>query len=143
MIDSQLIFSNAQDIAGTSDTITGTNIVDLGSLVNHKGDALSGVVNVTGAMALNIVVTTALAGNTAVVTFKLFDHSTTTPSNGRQLITFAVTLGASGYPAGTQICSIPLPAMELGRYLGFYVQIANASLTGNVTAWIGPVHQQP
>ena len=143
MIDSELIFSNAQDIAGTSETITGTNIVDLGSLKDHKGNALSGVVNVTGAMALNIVVTTALAGNGSVVTFKLFDHSTTTPSSGRQLITFAVTLGAAGYPAGTQICSIPLPAMELSRYLGFYVAIASAALTGNVTAWIGPVHQQP
>lgn len=143
MIDSELIFSNAQSVAGTSETITGTNIVDLGSLKDHKGNALSGVVNVTGAMALNIVVTTALAGNTAVVTFKLFDHSTTNPSAGRQLITLAVTLGVSGYPAGTQICSIPLPSMKLGRYLGFYVAIETATLSGNVSAWIGPVHQQP
>lgn len=148
IMDSTLVFAEALDISDLTAyaAVNFTNVVDLGAIVDHKGSALSTRANVTGAMALNIVVEdTALAGNgSTTVTFSLYDHSTITPwTGGRKLMEFTITVSATSHPDGTQICSLPLPAMALSRYLGVTSLVAAGDLTaGAVTAWLGPVTQQ-
>lgn len=148
-MDAQLIFAEALDITDTSSyvAINFTNVLDLGAIKDHKGDSIQHVVNAGGKTALNIIVENiALVGDgSTTVTFSLYDHTTVTPwSGGRKLMEFTITVSATNYPAGTQICSLPLPAMEMNRYLGVTSLVAAGDLTaGSVTAWIGPVTQQP
>lgn len=148
-MDKDWLFAEALDISDLTAyaAVNFTNVVDTGALINHKGDSISQVLNAGGRAALNIVVEdTALAGNgSTTVTFSLYDHTTVTPwTGGRKLMEFTITVSATNYPDGTQICSLPLPAMELSRYLGVTSLVAAGDLTaGAVTAWIGPVTQQP
>lgn len=149
IMDSQLLFAEALDISDLTAyaAVNFTNVIDLGAIKDHKGNSIQHVINAGGQLALNIVVEdTALAGDgSTTVTFSLYDHTTATPwTGGRKLMEFTITVSATNYPDGTQICSLPLPAMKINRYLGVTSLVAAGDLTaGAVTAWIGPVTVQP
>jgi hypothetical protein len=149
-MDSTLLLCEAQSIAttaGAAATVS-TNVIDLGAHIDHKGNSIDSRTNTTGALALNIVVedeAILAVTNGAVVTFRLFDDTDTLPTTGgRQILEFAITATTTpAHPDGTQICSLPLPAIALSRYLGMATSVTTQDLsTGKVTAWIGPVTQQ-
>ena len=89
-MDKQNVFCEALDITDLTAyaAINFTDVVDTGALIDHKGNALSGVINVSGRLALNIVVEdVALVGDgSTTVTFSLYDHSTATVTSGRKLL---------------------------------------------------------
>lgn len=148
IMDKQTLLAEVLDITDLTAyaAINFTNVLDLGAIKDHKGNSISQVINAGGQLALNIVVEdVGLVGNgSTTVTFTLYDHTTATVTSGRKLLVFAITVTATNYPDGTQICSIPLPAMELSRYLGGTSLVAAGDLTaGSITAWIGPITQQP
>lgn len=143
MMDSEFVFSEAQDINGSGQTIVSTNVVDTGAYVDHKNNTLSQQI-MSGKMCLNCVVEDAdllAAVDGCALTIRLYDDTDTTPTTGgRQILEFPLTVDTpSNYPDGTKLFSLPLPAMPLSRYLGVSYQIATQVLsTGKVTTWIGP-----
>lgn len=147
-MDAELVFGESMAIGTTAGTTVFTNVIDLGAIIDHKGASLQNRINLGDNMALNIVVEDAdilAAVDGSVVTFRLYDDTDTVPTTGgRQLLEFAITANTpTEHPDGTQICSLPLPAMKVNRYLGMSVEIATQNLsTGKVTAWLGSVAQQ-
>lgn len=147
IMDSQLLFSEAQDISANSGASTdSTNEVYIPKANDHTGTARADRPNVSGDLYLNLVVEDeAWAGNTAVITITLYHHTATgAVASGAILMTLpTITLDANGLADGYMIGSYPLPQGAINPYLEMNYAVATANLTaGKVTAWIGPPMQQ-
>lgn len=161
MRDATLVFGTNLDVGTTAgaDAAKG-DVIDLGSLLDHKGSALAQNQAMRG-MFLNISVDSTNAGyglkgdGTGTVKFILRGADDATPIDGVVLASCLVTFTTTAIADGTLLCSIPVPAYHTlvndansntsMRYLALSVDIDTANLVDDyneVTAWLsfGP-HQ--
>jgi hypothetical protein len=140
--DARLYISDAQDITTNAGATTnGTNVIDLGT--GKKFFPVSTAIVPNPAPGTNpmlvIGVTTALAGDGAVLTVTLWNHTAATSlASGHKVVERSFTLAAAGVSAGKYLLIIPLPKNIITKqYLGIVYGVATANLTaGNVDALI-------
>jgi hypothetical protein len=152
VLDSELLFGEAIDIGSTSASasVSGTNVIYLPKVKNHKGSSVNQQPNNSGRLYLNMVVedeALGTASGSAVVTCRLYAHTAAASYvSGDQIIEKAITVAAvasTAYGDGVQIMSHPLPAGDIKPYLGINFAVATKKVTqGKITAWIGPMHTQ-
>jgi hypothetical protein len=77
------------------------------------------------------MVTTAMAGNGAVVTLTIYNHTAATSVNsGHVIAQETITVGASGIAVGNFLTKMGLPAGRITkRYLALHCAVATANLT--------------
>jgi hypothetical protein len=152
IMDAELLFGESIDLGSTSATssVSGTNVVYIPQVKDHKGSSQNDYPNVSGRLCLNMVVEDeALQGSagSSVITIRLYNHTAAAGiASGDQIIEhIAITASASGttYADGTQIMCVPLPIRQLKPYFGVNFAVATTKLAaGKVTAWLGPPIQQ-
>lgn len=151
IMDAQLLFGESIDIGSTSASasVSGTNVVYLPKVKDHKASSQNDRPNVSRDLCLNMVVedeALTTASGSAAVTVRLYAHTAAASYvSGDQIIEKAITVdgSAANYPDGAQIMSIPLPGGQIKPYLGVNFAVATKKVTaGKITAWIGPMIQQ-
>jgi hypothetical protein len=133
MVDALSKFSDAQAIAQNAGANEdSTNVLDLDQAL---GKDFAGNARVPDpfrpGLGVEIVVTTALAGNGAVLTWTVYEHTAAASITSGNLIASLppITVGAGGVAAGTRYF-IPLPVDTIDeRYLGLNYAVATANLT--------------
>jgi hypothetical protein len=150
IMDSQLLFSEAQSIAGTSGTsTTSTNEVYIPKVKDHKGSDMSDRYNVSGRLFWNCVVEDEdlqAAGDSCALTIELYNHTATgAVASGSAIdsVVLSVANTSIDYPDGSLLFSRELPVTQLSPYFEVKYGRATQNLSkGKVTCWIGgPVHQ--
>lgn len=135
IMDSRLLFGNAQDLSQVAGTYLFTNQIDLGAAGEDPGNGQP--------MYLNIVVTEAFVGATSTTTFQLrSDDSASIHASTSTLHIASAALTPAQLALGSAY-SFPLPlngANPYERYLGLQAIIATATTTaGAVTAWLSDI----
>jgi len=142
ILDSKLEFSDAQVISASSaSTVTGTNVVYLGTFYK---DWLKELGTTSGAttpdpgegnngLVVNFQVATALNASAYVVA-KVYHHTVSAVTSGAVL--GSVTFSAAD-AAGTRK-SFRLPAGTINKYIGVqYSTVGSNMTTGAMDAWMG------
>lgn len=149
IMDAATLFCESMSIAANAGASTvATNVIDTGALVDVKGSALTGKLNVSRNLCLNIVVedeALLAAVDGSVVTFSLYGDTDAVPTTGGDVIwSESITCNTpTDHPDGTQLFCIPIPVRAIDRYLGLLIAVATQNLSaGKITAWIGPETQQ-
>lgn len=144
IMDSQLLFSESQDISGAAaSNENSSNEIYLPQVLDHKEVAMNDRPNVSGRLFWNCVVEDtdlAAAGDSCALTFELYNHTATgAVAAGSVIDTVTVSVNqTSNYPDGSLVFSRGLPQGQLSAYFEVKISRATQDLsTGAITMWIG------
>lgn len=148
IIDSELLFGTEQDVSGAA-AVPSTNVVHFPQVKTVKGTSVNQRL-VNGKSTFNVIVDGAGlksdAGN-VTCTIGLYHHTAeaNVTTSGTLIYETKIVVDAAGanYPAGTKICSFPLPVESIKPYVqANFADSTNAIATGKLTWWIGHPHQE-
>jgi hypothetical protein len=133
ILDSEGLFSDAQDLAGISAATASTNYIDMTATERQVG---------TGEpVKIFANVDTAMTASAITITIKVEVDDNTSFSSAKTLATFPVFSGAAGVPAGTiKYVTLPGGAEATERYMRLTYTPSAGLTTGAFTA--GIIHDE-
>ena len=133
MQDSQLIFSDGQNITANATTVDSTNVIDLGNMLDHKGTALNSFGPENGEDRLVISIGVAPSAGTGIQV-EMHDCATVGGTYKATGVGLNDAVPNATLVAGYEMLNVPLP-----RGLREFLKLVFTT-TGNHTGSLGTVN---